>query len=275
MAVRNFSVLMSLYNAENPDFLEQCFMSVNTQVLKPTELVLVLDGPINPDLHQVISRWVKALNIVIVPLEYNVGLSKALNHGLNFCKYELVARMDTDDMCYPERFIKQIEFMADNDDVDILGGYCEDITVYGDSIRIRKVPTQHDLILKSIWTCPFIHPSVIFRKSKILSIGSYSENAPHRQDDYELWIRAAFAGFRFSNLPLVLIKYRVPVDAYKKNTVAVGYNRIRIGLRAVIAFDPKFTSFLGLFYPLFRALLPYRCQASLAKFVNHFDPRSH
>lgn len=275
MAVRNFSVLMSLYNAENPHFLEQCFMSISTQVLKPTELVLVLDGPINHDLHLVISRWVSALNIVVVPLEHNVGLSKALNYGLNFCEYELVARMDTDDMCYPERFIKQIEFMVDNDDVDILGGYCEDITDYGDSIRIRKVPTDHDLILKSIWTCPFIHPSVVFRKSKILSIGSYSENAPHRQDDYELWIRAAFAGFRFSNIPSVLIKYRVPVDAYKKNTVAVGYNRIRIGLRAVIAFDPKLSSFLGLFYPFFRALLPYRYQVFLARFANNFDPRSH
>jgi len=271
---QNFSVLMSVYNAENPDYLEQCFTSINAQFLKPNEIVMVLDGPINMDLHQVISRWVSPLNIVVAPLQRNVGLSKALNYGLKFCKYELVARMDTDDMCYPERFMKQIDFMVSNNDVDILGSYCEDVTESGDSIRVRKVPVEHDIILKSIWSCPFIHPSVVFRKSKVIEIGSYSENAPHRQDDYELWIRAAFAGLKFSNIPSVLIKYRVTADAYKKNTVMVGFNRIKVGFRAVVAFDPKFTSFLGLFYPFFRSLLPYRLQLLLAKFAGHFDPRS-
>jgi amylovoran biosynthesis glycosyltransferase AmsE len=264
---------MSVYNAESAKYLEECLISLHSQVLKATEVVLVLDGPIHCGLSEVIERWKEPLNMVIVPLKVNVGLSKALNVGLTHCQYELVARMDADDICKPERFLNQINFINSNFDIDISGAFCEDISESGESIRIRKVPIKHVDILKNIWACPFIHPSVIFRKSKIIKLGSYNENAPHRQDDYELWIRAASAGLKFGNIPEVLIKYRIPANAHTKNTVKVGFNRARIGFKAVCKFDPRLTAFLGLMYPLIRSLLPNYIQNRLAGFVSKFDPR--
>lgn len=269
-----FSVLMSLYNAEKTDYFEESLISLNSQKFKATEVVLVLDGPINSALLEVIERWKDILNIVTVPLKCNVGLSKALNIGLNYCQYELVARMDTDDVCIQERFLSQMNFLNENEDIDIVGSYCFDISESGSVIKIRKVPTSHERILESIWACPLIHPSVAFRKSKINKIGGYSETVPRRQDDYELWIRAATKGLRFANIPEVLLRYRVPENAFQKNTVRVGLNRVKIGFKAVCKFDPKLSSFLGLIYPLIRSLLPYYFQGKLSKLMTKFDPRN-
>ena len=273
-ALPNFSVLMSLYDAETPSFFDECLASLNNQQIKATEVVLVLDGPINSQLQEIVYSWIDKLNIVLVPLKDNVGLSKALNIGLQHCQYELVARMDTDDLCNPDRFSSQINFLNQNQAIDIVGSYCVDISESGSKIKDRKVPITHEAILRNIWACPVIHPSVVFRKSKIVEIGSYNEDAPYRQDDYELWIRAAFKGLNFANIPETLIKYRVPNNAHKKNTAKVGFNRMKIGFKAVYKFDPKLTSFLGLVYPLVRSLLPYFLQNKLSNLVGKFDPRT-
>lgn len=270
----NFSVLMSLYNGENAEYFECCLESLYSQILMANEIVLVIDGAIDSRLLTVIERWEDKLNIVKYPLDKNVGLSQALNYGLSRCQFELVFRMDTDDICNPKRFYRQFEFMNSNPDVDILGSFCENISESGQVLNVRRMPTEHSVILKNIWACPFIHPSVVFRKNKIMNIGSYNPATPNRQDDYELWIRAAFSGLVFANIPEPLVKYRIPDNAYSKSTVRIGFNRAKIGFKAVCAFDPRFISFLGLMYPLIRAMLPRFVQIRFANFFSKFDPRS-
>lgn len=166
MSHPDFSVLMSVYNGEEPKFLRESILSLRAQFLKASEIVLVIDGPISNDLKNVIDEWSVELNIKVLPIDENVGLSKALNYGLNFCSNELIARMDSDDICFPERFLKQINFMVSNENIDIVGSFCEDFSVVGSPSRVRKVPTQHSSILKNIWACPFIHPSVVLEKVK-------------------------------------------------------------------------------------------------------------
>ena len=115
-----------------------------------------------------------------------------------------------------------------------------------------------------------IHPTVIFRKDRLDSVGGYNPKAPHRQEDYELWIRCALGGLTFANIDLPLIKYRTPLDYLKKNSIVVGLGRIKIGLKAVWHFDFRVIAILGVFYPLFRSLFPLKFQYKLEEFVSKY-----
>jgi glycosyltransferase involved in cell wall biosynthesis len=126
----HFSVLLSLYTKENPLYFNQAISSIwDEQTLKPNQIVLVKDGPLTPELDQAIDEWGKKLGdiLTIVALPENIGLGAALNEGLKYCKYDLVARMDTDDISLPERFEKQISFMANNPDIAVSSTWIEEI----------------------------------------------------------------------------------------------------------------------------------------------------
>ena len=95
-----YSVLMSLYDKENPEYLSPSLDSMFNQTVKPDEVILVLDGPINKKLQIIIDRFLNKYpnTLKLVPVENNVGLGRALDIGLDHCSNELVARMDTDDI---------------------------------------------------------------------------------------------------------------------------------------------------------------------------------
>ncbi|MFT7009305.1 MAG: glycosyltransferase involved in cell wall biosynthesis [Colwellia sp.] len=264
-----FSVLLSLYSKESPVYFDLSLDSISKQKLLPDEVVIILDGPITADLNKVIYSWVDILNIKIYSLDINVGLSAALNYGLSKCKFELVARMDTDDICLPDRFLKQVDLMSNNPSIDICGSWANDIDEYGTFLRLRTVPCDNRTIIRLIWSCPIIHPSVIFRKSKIERIGSYNVDAPLRQDDYELWLRAASNGLVFSNIPEALINYRYPISYYGKNTIRVGLNRFKLGVPYVWKYDRRFFSVIAIFYPIVRPLIPI----FIINIISKFDPR--
>ena len=273
MMTHEFSVLLSLYDRESPLYLNECFESLYEQTLQAPEIVLVLDGEISDKLQLVINEWKDRINIKIVPISKNVGLSKALNYGLKYCTHELVFRMDTDDICCENRFEVQYDYMMKNIDIDICGSFSQDISEKGELLSIRKKPLEHDSILKLLWTNPFIHPSVVFRKTKIESIGSYNYNAPHRHDDYELWIRAANLGCVFANIPTPLIKYRVPLDPYSKTKVKDRINTFKLGYKVIWKYDRRIVAYIGLLYPIIRSVLPKRAKKVIARIVSKFDPR--
>ena len=175
-----FSVLISVYYKEIPRYLDRALQSItDDQILKPNEIVLIKDGPLTKELDEVIGKFKKKYpNLFkIVTLEKNYGLGKALNVGLENCTYELVARMDGDDISKPERFKKQIEIFQKNPKLDIVGSWIDEFIEKGEEITvrsIRKVPETSEEIyqrLKSI--CAFNHPTVMYRKSKIIEVGSY------------------------------------------------------------------------------------------------------
>lgn len=208
----NFSILMSIYYKENPTFLNQCFTSIWTeQTLKPTEIVLVKDGELTAELEQVISVWQEKLGSVlkIVALEQNVGLGKALNAGLAQCSYNWVLRMDTDDICTPERFQKQIDFIQKNPDVVLFSGqileFNQDIS---DANVLKPVPIDyHEIKQFSQKRCPFNHMTVAYKKDVILQLGGYQHHL--FMEDYNLWLRVIGAGHKVANLPDVLLYARV------------------------------------------------------------------
>lgn len=210
MKEKNFSVLLSVYNKENPIYLDQSLKSIYTdQKIKPNEIILVKDGPINIDLENVIEKWMQILPSIlrVITLKENNGLAKALNIGLKYCSNDLVARMDTDDLSTPERFHHQVLFMIKNPDIAVSSGVIEEYdSLLETKISERTLPLSHEEI-KSFAKrrSPISHPACIFRKSIILKEGGYPNIYP---EDYALWGKLINNGYIFGNIPEKLIKMR-------------------------------------------------------------------
>lgn len=269
----SYSVLISVYNREKPMYLQTAIDSVFCQTLPPSEVVLVKDGPLTNELELIISSYKKTL-LKIVALPKNEGLSNALNVGLKYCSNELVARMDTDDICLPERFEKQVRFLQSHPEIDIVGSYAMKIDECGNNLNeLLKVPIKHEDILRLMWTCPMNHPTVMFRKDKILSAGGYNPDAGPRQDDYELWFRCAEKGLHFANLPEPLLHYRFFDDSIKKNSVRVGWYRLKVGLSGCRQLHLSLIAHLGVCIPFIRSLLPYPLNVYFQNLMNCINPR--
>jgi glycosyltransferase involved in cell wall biosynthesis len=124
-----FTVLISIYEKENSVYFDRAMASIwDAQTLKPDHIVLVKDGPLTPELDESIAQWQRKLGdiLTVVTLPGNVGLGAALNEGLKYCKYDLVARMDTDDIALPERFERQVLFMENSPDVAVSSAWLEE-----------------------------------------------------------------------------------------------------------------------------------------------------
>lgn len=209
-----FSVLMSLYHKEKPENVEQCLQSLHEQTLQADEIILVYDGPLGEPLKAAVNKWTPLLPITIVPLEKNVGLGKALNAGLDRCTHNIVARMDTDDICLPERFAKQMAYMDAHPDVALLGAAVIEFDEHGEE-RLKRLPLGDDEIRHfARMKNPFNHMCVVFRKDKVIAAGSYQHHL--FMEDYNLWLRMMAEGYRVANLHEVLMRVRAGSDMVNK-----------------------------------------------------------
>lgn len=270
----NYSVLISVYNREKPIYLKYALDSVLNQTLPPSEIILVKDGPLTVQLEKVLSLYSTPL-LKIIPLTNNRGLSYALNAGLKYCTQEFVARMDTDDICYPDRFEKQVRFLQLHPEIDIVGTFATRIDENGNNLEgILKVPVVHEDIIRLIWTCPMNHPTVMFRKDKILLVNGYNPDAGPRQDDYDLWFRCAGYGLHFANIAEPLLYYRFFSESVKRNNVRVGWYRMKVGLRGCSRLKLSLIAYIGVCIPFVRSFLPYPLNVYFQKFMNYLNPRN-
>ena len=266
-----FSVLMATYAGDSHRHFEEALASLQWQNITPNEVIIVGDGPIPEKNLSLIKTFSDNLPIRFIQLKENKGLGEALRIGLKHCQYSLVARFDTDDICEANRFEVQLRFMTSHPEVDICGSFATLVDLDGTPKGSLCRPTTHNDIKKIIWSCPMIHPSAIFRKEKILMIGSYKSLPAQRIEDYELWVRAAKRGLRFHNIPKKLIKHRTNERTrIKKNTCMIGYHKVKVALSAWYLYDRRPISFLALCYLMVRPFLPF----SLNKFLSQFDPRA-
>ena len=216
--MEKYSVLMSLYKKEKPEYLAVAIESMLNQTVQPDEIVIVKDGPLTDELEKVLKgytdKYPELFNIV--ESRENVGLGRALNLGLEHCRNELVARMDTDDIAILDRCEKQIEFLKNHHEVAIVGGQIEEfVGVESNVVGKRIVPCQNQEIrnfLKS--RCPFNHMTVMFRKSDVIGVGNYLDC--FWDEDYFLWIRMEIGKCNFANLPTVLVHVRTDINTYKR-----------------------------------------------------------
>lgn len=205
----NFSVLMSVYKKTDLSQLEECLDSINNQTLLPSEIIIIRDGAIEFDLNFIVSKYDK-LKIIIVINEDNLGLPKSLNKGLKHCNNEIIFRMDSDDICHKERFSIQLNKMLSNERLAVLGTNVELIDNNSLPIsNIRKVPVLDTDIRRMIFfKNPFNHPSVVFRKSIVQSVGGYTDI--YLYEDWYLWIKLSkLNDVEFENVNEKLLKYRI------------------------------------------------------------------
>lgn len=216
--MEKFSVLMSVYFKEDPNYFKSSLESILiNQTLRPTELVLICDGDLMPGLEAVIKEFsILCPEIFKVYRKENGGLGKALNYGLPKCSYDLVARADSDDICKPSRFEKQIQYMSEHPEVGVLSSWVDEFTsVPGDINLVKDLPEYHDEILVFAKTrCPINHPAAIFRKSLVLEVGGYQVD--YFPEDYFLWIKLLQNNVIFYNVQESLVWFRFSQDTFKR-----------------------------------------------------------
>jgi len=203
------SVLMSVYCKESPAFFRQCLDSLVAQTLPADEVVIVEDGRLGEDLVALIAAYTERLRVVSVRLPVNVGQGEASRIGLNECRGEYVARMDSDDICAPERFRLQMDFLKRNPQVDVLSGaWAEFDEDCSKAHSIRRLPaTGTELLRFAKFRNPVNNVTVVFRKAAVMKAGSY---IPFRDfEDYHLFARMLTLGFRLHNIDEILVYVRV------------------------------------------------------------------
>lgn len=213
-----FSVAISVYKNDDPVFFEAALESITEkQTVKPSQVVLVVDGPVPEALASVVDRYEAAhKEFCVLRLPENKGLGNALRLAVENCSCELIARMDSDDLSLPTRFEQQLRCFADNPGLDIVGG---DITEFiGESDNVagkRVVPVTDGEIREYMKTrCAMNHVTVMYKKSAVLAAGNYQDW--FWNEDYYLWIRMLQKGCSFANTGTVLVNVRVGADMYQR-----------------------------------------------------------
>jgi len=217
-----FSVLMSVYLNDKPEHLDRALQSLVNQTVRPTEIVMVKDGPITLRLEAIIERYSERMNIKVVALESNVGLGQALRAGLPQCTSEIVARMDSDDICDPKRFAKQLDYMRAHPEIDVVGTWISEFDEDESNVyAYRKLPIDPAELLRFAKSrVPVNHVSVLFKKQAVLDAGGYSNM--RGLEDYPLWGRMLVKGYKFANIPEYLVNVRAGKDMINRRG-GIGY----------------------------------------------------
>lgn len=205
-----YSVLMSLYVKEKAEYLRMAIDSMIHQTIAPDEIVIVEDGALNNELYGVIEEYMKKYPdlIRIVVNEKNLGLGLALNEGLKVCRNELVARMDTDDISKPDRCEKQLALFDRKKELSIVGAFVDEFHTSPNEITsVRIVPQKHEDIYRfAKRRSAFNHPTVMYKKSKVLEHGGYADL--RRNQDVDLFGRMLFSGCIAENIGESLLYFR-------------------------------------------------------------------
>ena len=263
------SVIMSVYKP-NEGYLREAIESILNQSFKEFEFIIIIDGPDKFALS-IINSYIDGRIKVHQNLE-NIGLTKSLNIGLQLAKGGYIARMDADDIAFPNRLELQLNYVRKHPNISILGGYAIDINREGETITERKVPTSHQQIKKLVWTNPFIHGTVLLNRKAILEVGSYSQKLPKRQD-YQLWFRCAKAGLQFANLPTPLIYYRFTDSTLQRNNWKIALTHIAVGWRGCWMIKAAPFAYLAVTKQLVIVLLPSPLRYFAYHWLKKFDPR--
>lgn len=212
-----FSVAMSVYKNDNADFFARALQSItDDQTIKPNEIVLVVDGPVGENINAVIEEYSNKYDIFkVIRLEVNGGLGNALRLAVENASYELIARMDSDDVSLPTRFEEQLG-VIDATEADVVGGFMtEFVGEENNVIGCRDVMLNNEDIKRDMkGRCAVNHVTVMYKKSAVLAAGGYIDW--HYNEDYYLWIRMLLKGCTFANADKVFVNVRVGKEMYRR-----------------------------------------------------------
>ena len=217
--MKKFSIITSVYKNDQPSFVRFALdsMLVN-QTVKPTEIIIVRDGHVSDELSELLLEYEDKYSdvIKIIRLEKNTGLGNALQLGVNNAKYDIIARMDSDDICLPDRFEKQLLFLEKHPEVDIVGGQMTEFIGDPSNIVGTRIVPLTNIEIKNYMKrrCALNHVTVMFRKDAVLKAGNYQDW--FWNEDYYLWIRMWIHNCKFGNLNSVLVNVRTGEDQYAR-----------------------------------------------------------
>lgn len=212
-----FTVCMSVYKNDKPEYFNIALYSVINQTIQPNEIILVIDGPVSESLDNLISEYETNYSIIkTIRLSQNRGLGNALNIAVANASYSLIARMDSDDISMPDRFEKQLLCFEKDSELSIIGGRIDEFVDFESNIVGHRICPLTDSEIKKYMKsrCGFNHMTVMMKKEDVLSVGNYKDW--FWNEDYFLWIRMMDAGYKFMNLQNAIVKVRVGNDMYAR-----------------------------------------------------------
>ena len=258
----NISVLVSVYLGTKASDLAVCLESLLSQTLPAKEIVVVIDGPLAADTEFCLNQYCGRLPIKLLPFSTNRGLGLALRDGLVACENELIARVDSDDISLPDRFQKQVTFMVQNSTISIVGSALRETYNFRRKSReaIRKVPKNSDLSRRNRIRNPLNHPTVMYRKSHVISCGNY-ENC-HLFEDYLLWAKIIQNGYKVANLCEPLVETIVNDEYFDRRggTKYIAYEITLCKRLLDLKYFSKTDALIFLFTRIPLRLIPSRCR---------------
>ena len=215
-----FSVLMPIYIHEKDNELRAAIDSVINQTLMPNEILIIADKDIPQNTRDILeeykSKYPEIFNPVILSEDANLG--KSLQIGVNLAKYPIIARMDADDIASNNRFEKQMKFLQENPDIDLVGSWITEFEESPENIYAkRELPVkQNDIYNFCKFRNPLNHMTVMYKKESVLNAGNYKDRK--RMEDYELWARMLHKGCKFANIPEYLVNARAGRNLIKRRS---------------------------------------------------------
>jgi glycosyltransferase involved in cell wall biosynthesis len=205
------SVLMPVYNTKE-EYLREAIESILNQTYMDFEFIIVNDGSINNAENVILSY--KDKRVRYYKNDTNLGLPETRNILISLAKGEYVAIMDSDDISFPERFAKQVDYLDAHQDVSLVSANTENFPIN----NAVKYPENVDYftILKGCW---INNPVVMYRKADFEKYNLKYDMKYRYAEDYELWSRA-IRHLKFVNLPDILLKYRCHKDSFCNNNKA-------------------------------------------------------
>ena len=263
----SFSVSLSVYQNDNSGYFQKAFLSIINQTLVPSEIVLVIDGPIPIKTRKIISDFKLNYSFLkVIELKQNQGHGNARRIGLSKCTNEIVALMDSDDISVHNRFELQYEFLLKNPEVSLVGGQIEEFIDNIDNIvSKREVPITDDKIKKYLKSrCPFNQMTVMFYKNKVIDAGGYKDW--YCNEDYYLWIRMSLKNITFSNLKETLVKVRIDDKMFLRRA-GWKYFKSEIGIQKLLLTNKIITITRFIYNVIIRIIIQLLMPNRLRKYV--------
>ncbi|AMC01372.1 Chondroitin polymerase [Aerococcus viridans] len=249
------SVIMGAFNCENT--ITEALDSLWNQTFQDFEVVICDDGSTDNTLE--ILKKIEKSNSHKVKLlfnEKNQGLNYTLNKCLKAAQGELIARMDADDISFPNRFETQLLFLQNHSDIDFVSSnmiFFDELGDWGQS-DLKEYPEKADFVKSS----PFAHAPVIIKKSAYNQVDGYTvDDKLLRVEDYHLWIKLYSSGYKGANIQVPLYKMRDDQEAFKRRSIKNRINEVRVKLFAVNQLELSKWNYVYSIRPLLVALLPY------------------
>ncbi len=224
---QKFSVVLYIWQKDFPAWIKQALDSVFSNTVKPTEVVIMVGGPVSKDIQDIIDEVAKNETVRVFSHPVPMLRAPALAFAIKQCQYDLIAIQGADSISLPNRFEQQLAYFNEHPETAVLGGYAQEMDKKNNLLptAIREVPESEQEIKTFLKNhSPFICWTVMFKKQAILDAGNYKD-FPNLEDEY-LWVRVIGKGYKTANLTSVIANIH-SIDTYEQMVLALPHFQMK------------------------------------------------